>query len=56
MEIVLARNMEFSQTITDYQRRLRESAQKLQAAEDVARRHLIEVCRCVYACFGWGWG
>lgn len=44
MEIVLARNMEFSQTITDYQRRLREGAQKLQAAEDVARRRSIEVC------------
>jgi nucleoprotein TPR len=42
METVLARNMEFSQTITDYQRRLREGAQKLQAAEDVARRRSIE--------------
>uniref|UniRef100_A0A7I4FVD3 Nucleoprotein TPR/MLP1 domain-containing protein n=1 Tax=Physcomitrium patens TaxID=3218 RepID=A0A7I4FVD3_PHYPA len=42
METVLARNMEFSQTITDYQRRLRESAQKLQAAEDLARRRSIE--------------
>lgn len=42
MESVLARNMEFSQTIADYQRRLRENAQKLQAAEDLARRRSID--------------
>lgn len=54
MEIVLARNMEFSQTITDYQRRLREGAQKLQAAEDVARRRSIEVCIGSIAVLLWG--
>lgn len=43
METVLARNMEMSQTITDYQRRLRDSAQKLQASEDLSRRRSIEV-------------
>ncbi|KAJ7568540.1 hypothetical protein O6H91_01G036800 [Diphasiastrum complanatum] len=43
MEAVLLRNMEFSQTITEYQRRLRESSQKTEACEEQSRRLSIEV-------------
>ncbi|KAL3677732.1 hypothetical protein R1sor_020688 [Riccia sorocarpa] len=43
MEGVLTRNMEFSQTITDYQQRLRESSQKMQAAEELAHKLKIEI-------------
>ncbi|KAL2641779.1 hypothetical protein R1flu_009366 [Riccia fluitans] len=42
MDGVLIRNMEFSQTITDYQHRLRESSQKMQAAEELAHKLKIE--------------
>ncbi|CAM6077498.1 unnamed protein product [Sphagnum tenellum] len=43
MGTVLARNMEFSQAIIDYQRKLRESSQKLQASEELGHRQSIEV-------------
>lgn len=43
MNAVLARNVEFSQMITEYQRRLRESSQSTQAAEERARRFSMEV-------------
>ncbi|GBG81737.1 hypothetical protein CBR_g33916 [Chara braunii] len=42
MEAVLSRNMEFSQLITDYQRKLREASQDVARAEDEARRKTIE--------------
>lgn len=43
MNGVLARNVEFSQMITEYQRRLRENSQSTQAAEERARRFSMEV-------------
>lgn len=43
MNAILARNVEFSQMITEYQRRLRESSQSTQAAEERARRFQMEV-------------
>lgn len=43
MNAVLARNVEFSQMITEYQRRLREGSQSTQAAEERARRFSMEV-------------
>ncbi|BBN02351.1 nucleoprotein TPR [Marchantia polymorpha subsp. ruderalis] len=42
MDGVLSRNMEFSQTITNYQQRLRESSQKMQAAEELVHKLKIE--------------
>lgn len=46
MDSVLSRNMEFSQTITNYQQRLREGSQKLHAAEELANKLKIEVISC----------
>ncbi|CAM6020254.1 unnamed protein product [Sphagnum balticum] len=43
MSTVLARNVEFSQAITDYQQKLQESSQKLQASEELVHRQNIEV-------------
>lgn len=43
MNAALARNVEFSQLITEYQRRLRESSQKAQASEELARKLSVEV-------------
>lgn len=43
MDGVLARNVEFSQIITDYQRRLRENAEQVQSAEEKSRRLSVEV-------------
>eukprot|EP00850_Spirogloea_muscicola_P002409 SM000009S23538 [mRNA] locus=s9:661826:679755:+ [translate_table: standard] len=43
MEGVLRRNMGFAQTITDYQKRIRDSAEAVQAAEESSRRLSIEV-------------
>eukprot|EP00850_Spirogloea_muscicola_P009225 SM000051S17585 [mRNA] locus=s51:507828:525769:- [translate_table: standard] len=43
MEGVLRRNMGFAQTITDYQKRIRDSAEAVQAAEEASRRLSIEV-------------
>eukprot|EP00850_Spirogloea_muscicola_P012823 SM000084S23159 [mRNA] locus=s84:398777:416839:+ [translate_table: standard] len=43
MEGVLRRNMGFAQTITDYQKRMRDSAEAVQAAEEASRRLSIEV-------------
>ncbi|XP_024540031.1 nuclear-pore anchor [Selaginella moellendorffii] len=40
---ILERNVELSQSVTDYQRRLRESTQNVKRAEDEARRLSIEV-------------
>ncbi|GAV64888.1 TPR_MLP1_2 domain-containing protein, partial [Cephalotus follicularis] len=40
---VLARNVEFSQLIVDYQRKLRESAQSMNAAEEFSRKLSMEV-------------
>ncbi|XP_048326058.2 nuclear-pore anchor isoform X2 [Ziziphus jujuba] len=40
---VLARNVEFSQLIVDYQRKLRESSESLHAAEEVSRKLTMEV-------------
>ncbi|EFJ14612.1 hypothetical protein SELMODRAFT_423307 [Selaginella moellendorffii] len=40
---ILKRNVELSQSVTDYQHRLRESTQNVQRTEDEARRLLIEV-------------
>ncbi|KAH9575892.1 hypothetical protein CY35_01G134800 [Sphagnum magellanicum] len=43
MSTVLARNVEFSQAITDYQQKLQESSQKLQASEELVHWQNIEV-------------
>ncbi|GLJ39262.1 hypothetical protein SUGI_0801160 [Cryptomeria japonica] len=43
MNAVLARNVEFSQLITEYQRRLRESSQNAQASEELVRKLSVEV-------------
>ncbi|MCO5568313.1 hypothetical protein L7F22_022012 [Adiantum nelumboides] len=43
MDAVLSRNVEFSQIITDYQKRLRESAEHVQSVEDKSRRLSVEV-------------
>lgn len=40
---VLARNVEFSQLIVDYQRKLRESSESLNAAEEHSRKLIMEV-------------
>ncbi|KAL6283070.1 hypothetical protein ACE6H2_013999 [Prunus campanulata] len=40
---VLARNVEFSQLIVDYQRKLRESSESVQTAEDRSRKFTMEV-------------
>ncbi|XP_044468309.1 nuclear-pore anchor isoform X3 [Mangifera indica] len=40
---VLARNVEFSQLIVDYQRKLRESLESLNAAEELSRKLNMEV-------------
>ncbi|KAJ0099641.1 hypothetical protein Patl1_19769 [Pistacia atlantica] len=40
---VLARNVEFSQLIVDYQRKLRESSESLNAAEELSRKLNMEV-------------
>ncbi|KAM1266288.1 hypothetical protein ACFX2J_035876 [Malus domestica] len=40
---VLARNVEFSQLIVDYQRRLRESSESVQTAEERTRKLTMEV-------------
>jgi hypothetical protein len=43
MRAVLARNVEFSQTITIYQQKLRESSMKLQASEELGLQQKIAV-------------
>jgi hypothetical protein len=43
MRAVLARNVEFSQTITIYQQELWESSMKLQASEELGLRQKIAV-------------
>eukprot|EP00250_Pteridium_aquilinum_P020517 c24845_g1_i1 orf=374-6757(+) len=43
MDAVLGRNVEFSQIITDYQRRLRENAEHVQSVEEKSRRLSVEV-------------
>ncbi|KAH9316464.1 hypothetical protein KI387_025091 [Taxus chinensis] len=43
MNAVLARNVEFSHLITEYQRRLRESSQSTQASQELARKLSVEV-------------
>ncbi|MCO5577127.1 hypothetical protein L7F22_030950 [Adiantum nelumboides] len=43
MDAVLARNVEFSQIITDYQKRLRENAEHVQSVEEKSRRLSVEV-------------
>ncbi|KAK9149954.1 hypothetical protein Syun_008263 [Stephania yunnanensis] len=43
MNGVLARNIEFSQLIVDYQRKLRDSSDSLLAAEEVSRKSTMEV-------------
>ncbi|ONI11781.1 hypothetical protein PRUPE_4G125000 [Prunus persica] len=40
---VLARNVEFSQLIVDYQRKLRESSESVQTAEERSRKFTMEV-------------
>lgn len=50
MEALLRRNMEYSQTITDYQRKLREHAQSVQTAEEHSRKLSIEVLVPVVEC------
>lgn len=40
---VISRNVEFSQLIIDYQRKLRESSESVQAAEDCSRKLNMEV-------------
>ncbi|XVE53404.1 hypothetical protein DITRI_Ditri03aG0000200 [Diplodiscus trichospermus] len=40
---VLARNVEFSQLIVDYQRKLRESSESLNGAEELSRKLTMEV-------------
>ncbi|GLU08559.1 hypothetical protein SLE2022_254650 [Rubroshorea leprosula] len=43
MNGVLARNVEFSQLIVDYQKKLRESSESLNAAEELSRKLTMEV-------------
>jgi len=43
MRAVLARNVEFFQTIKMYQQKLRESSMKLQASEELGLRNKIAV-------------
>ncbi|KAH7301850.1 hypothetical protein KP509_23G046200 [Ceratopteris richardii] len=43
MDGVLARNVEFSQIITDYQKRIRENSDHVQSVEDKSRRLSVEV-------------
>lgn len=43
MNGVLGRNAEFSQLLVDYQRKLRESYEPLQAAEERSRKLNMEV-------------
>lgn len=45
---VLARNVEFSQIIVDYQRKLRESSESLHAAEELSRKLNMEVLSLCY--------
>ncbi|KAE9584981.1 putative nucleoprotein TPR/MLP1 [Lupinus albus] len=40
---ILARNLEFSQLIVDYQQKLRESSESLSAAEERCRKHSMEL-------------
>ncbi|MCI22977.1 nuclear-pore anchor-like protein, partial [Trifolium medium] len=40
---ILARNVEFSQLVVDYQRKLRESSESLNAAEEFSRKLSMEV-------------
>jgi nucleoprotein TPR len=40
---ILARNVEFSQLVVDYQRKLRESSESLHAAEELSRKLTMEV-------------
>lgn len=40
---ILARNVEFSQLIVDYQRKLRESSESLYMAEELSRKLTMEV-------------
>lgn len=40
---MLARNVEFSQLIVDYQRRVRESSESLLTAEELSRKLTMEV-------------
>lgn len=40
---VLARNVEFSQLVVDYQRKLRETSESLNAAEELSRKLTMEV-------------
>ncbi|XLT05656.1 hypothetical protein HN51_044405 [Arachis hypogaea] len=40
---ILARNVEFSQLIADYQRKLCESSESLNAAEELSRRLTMEL-------------
>ncbi|KAK6926183.1 Nucleoprotein TPR/MLP1 [Dillenia turbinata] len=40
---ILARNVEFSQLVVDYQRRLRESSEALHAAEEISRKLTMQV-------------
>lgn len=42
---ILARNIEFSQIIVDYQKKMRESSDALHAAEDLARKLTMEVIK-----------
>ena len=43
MDVVLAKNVEFSQIIADYQRRLRENGEYVQSVEENCRRLSVEV-------------
>ena len=45
MDVVLAKNVEFSQIIADYQRRLRENGEYVQSVEENCRRLSVEVLR-----------
>ncbi|KAJ7982109.1 nuclear-pore anchor [Quillaja saponaria] len=40
---ILSRNVEFSQLVVDYQRKLRESSESLRAAEDLSRKLTMEI-------------
>lgn len=40
---ILERNVEFSQLVVDYQRKLRESSESLIAAEELSRKLTMEV-------------
>ncbi|XP_050371497.1 nuclear-pore anchor [Argentina anserina] len=42
---ILARNIEFSQLIVDYQRKLRECSESVQTAEELSRKFTMEVSR-----------